>query len=310
MVPKDWCCELTTSSQKNNSASNVFLQLKSGTLARLSTYGEAKVSQKNNTPAILIIGGSDSGGGAGIQADLRVMNAYGIAGACAITGATAQNTAAVRALNLLAPSRVAAQIDAVLDDISIAAIKIGMLGSVAIARVVASRIRNCEVPIVLDPVLIATSGGALLSSEGLNYVRNHLLPLCTVLTPNLPEAAALIGRPLHSLPARLHGAQSLIAMGAASVLIKGGHARGKILTDLFVDASGHISLTAQRLRMRTHGTGCTFASAFAAELSLGRPPAIAARRAHRYLQSALQNPLRLGISGVCSPGSGVIPDLA
>jgi len=262
------------------------------------------LSQKYHTPTVLIIGGSDSGGGAGMQADLRVMSAYKLAGACALTGATAQNPSSVRSLNLLRPAQVTAQIDAVMEDLSIAAIKIGMLGSMPIARAVATRLRDCAVPIVLDPVLIATSGSHLLSSDGLNWVRRHLLPLCTVLTPNLPEAAALLGYPVTSIRARVQACHALRALGAASVLMKGGHARGADLIDHFVDASGITTLHARRLRMRTHGTGCTFASAIAAELALGQSTTQAVRRAHAYLQSALRNPLRLGKSGVCSPSVG------
>lgn len=260
------------------------------------------MSQKNNTPVVLIIGGSDSGGGAGIQADLRVMNAYGIAGACAITGATAQNPSAVRALNLLAPGRVANQIDAILEDINIAAIKIGMLGSVAIARVVAARIKTCAVPIVLDPVLIATSGGSLLSVAGLRFVRDRLMPMCSILTPNIPEAAALLGAPLGTEKQRDAAVQRLRAIGAEAVLLKGGHARGARLTDLYADSAGVMRLQAHRLPILTHGTGCTFASAIAAELALGRSGADAVTRAHAYLQAALRQPLRMGRLGVCSPG--------
>ena len=262
------------------------------------------MSQKYHTPTVLIIGGSDSGGGAGMQADLRVMSAYGLTGACAITAATAQNPWSVRSLNLLRPAQVTAQIDAVMDDLSIAAIKIGMLGSLPIARAVAARVRTCSVPIVLDPVLIATSGNQLLSSDGLNWVRSHLLPLCTVLTPNLPEAASLLGYSISSIRARVQACHALREIGAASVLMKGGHARGADLVDHFVDASGVTTLHARRLRMRTHGTGCTFASAIAAELALGRSAAQAVHRAHAYLQSALRSPLRVGKSGVCSPGIG------
>jgi hydroxymethylpyrimidine/phosphomethylpyrimidine kinase len=265
------------------------------------------VSQKNHTPAILIIGGSDSGGGAGIQADLRVSAAYGVAGTCALTGATAQNPRAVHALNLLSPARVLAQIDAVLADIHIRAIKIGMLGSLPIARAVAARIEALKVPVVLDPVLIATSGGELLSRAGLAFLRDRLLPTCAVLTPNLPEAEAILGRPLVSLDARIEACHALRALGARGVLLKGGHARGTTLTDLYVDAKGIVRLQAARRRIATHGTGCTFASAIACELALGSAPPLAVEGAHAYLQSALDRSLRLGTKGVHSPGVGIVP---
>lgn len=264
------------------------------------------MSQKNNSLSILLIGGSDSGGGAGLQADLRVMTAYRLAGACALTGATAQNTIAVRSLNLIRPAQVGAQIEAILDDIQISAIKIGMLGSAAIAREVAARIAHCKVPLVLDPVLIATSGGALLSATGMDWMRKQLLPRCLVLTPNLPEAEALLGHSIKSLRSRERACMELRDMGAQSVLLKGGHAPGSELIDLFLDDAGLVSLRAQRLRMRTHGTGCTLASAVAAELALGRPAAAAVVRAHAYLQSALRNPLRMGASATCSPGFGSV----
>ncbi len=264
------------------------------------------MSQKNNSTTILIIGGSDSGGGAGIQADLRVIGAYRLAGACSLTAATAQNPGAVRSLNLMRPAQVGAQIEAVLEDMDIAAIKIGMLGSAAIAREVWARIEHCKVPLVLDPVLIATSGGALLSKAGLTWMRRHLLPACAVLTPNLPEAAALLGRSVTTLRDRERACESLLAMGAASVMLKGGHAKGRQVTDIYADDDGITVLRAQRLRMRTHGTGCTLASAIAAEMALGEPTAAAVVNAHAYLQSALRHPLRLGSSNTCSPGYGFI----
>jgi hydroxymethylpyrimidine/phosphomethylpyrimidine kinase len=264
------------------------------------------MSQKNNTSAVLLIGGSDSGGGAGLQADLRAVHAHGIAGACVVTAATAQNTREVRALNLLPAVQVAAQLDAVLDDIQIAAIKLGMLGTAKTARLVFERICGLPQPIVLDPVLLATSGGRLLDPAGLRFVRRHLLPVCRVITPNIPEAEALLGRPLDTLKARRSAAQELVALGAGAVLLKGGHGRGSRMIDIFADATGAMELAARRLPIRTHGTGCTYASAIAAGLALGQSLDRAVRGAHDYLQSALQQPLRLGRDGVCSPGIGEV----
>jgi hydroxymethylpyrimidine/phosphomethylpyrimidine kinase len=266
--------------------------------------GFPTVSRKNNSLSVLLIGGSDSGGGAGLQADLRVMTAYRLAGACALTAATAQNPAAVRSLNLLRPAQVGAQIEAILQDIDVRAIKIGMLGNAAIAREVCTRIAGCKVPVVLDPVLIATSGGTLLDRSGMKWMREKLLPRCTVVTPNLPEAEALLGLSIKSSRDRERAAAALHSLGANAVLLKGGHARGRELIDIYVDASGLTSLRAQRLRIRTHGTGCTLASAIAAELARKQPLAAAVASAHAYLQSALRHPLRLGASGTTSPGFG------
>lgn len=260
------------------------------------------MSRKYHSTCVLLIGGSDAGGGAGIQADLRVMASYRLAGACAITGATAQNPALVDSLNLLRPAQVARQIEVVLDEIEISAVKIGMLGSLAIARAVAASLQRCQAPIVLDPVLVASSGGELLSRNGLKWLRDHMLPRCHVLTPNLPEASALLGRPIESMDDRRLAATHLRQLGADSVLIKGGHAAGTALIDWFEDERGALALSARRRRMQTHGTGCTFASAIAAELALGTPTRTAVERAHNYLQRALAHPLRLGKAGVCSPG--------
>jgi len=260
------------------------------------------MSQKNHSRTVLLIGGSDSGGGAGLQADLRALYAHGVAGACVVTAATAQNPAAVRALNALPARQVMAQLDAVLDDLDIAAIKIGMLGNAAIARAVYQRIRDCRVPIVLDPVMIATSGGRLASGAAVHVLRDQLLPLATVVTPNLPEAAALLGRPLPSLREREAAARALVAMGSACALVKGGHGDGAHLVDI---VAGHERIerhSARRLAIVAHGTGCTYASAIAAGLALGADPFAAIAQAHAYLQAALRVPLRLGSGGVCSPG--------
>lgn len=262
------------------------------------------MSRKSNSPAVLLIGGSDSGGGAGLQADLRALQAHGIAGACVVTAATAQNTREVRALNLLPASQVTAQLDAVLADIEISAIKLGMLGTAKTARHVHERIRSLGHPIVLDPVLLATSGGRLLDDAGLKFVREQLMPVCRVITPNIPEAEALLGRSLGSLKSRRDAARELVAMGAAAVLLKGGHGRGKLMTDILADADDLLEFEARRLPIRTHGTGCTFATAIAAGLVRGNSLQHSVRAAHDYLQAALQHPLRLGRDNVCSPGTG------
>ncbi len=260
------------------------------------------MSHKNNSPAVLLIGGSDSGGGAGLQADLRAVHAHGLAGACVVTAATAQNTLEVRSLNTLSANQVSAQLEAVLDDIRISAIKLGMLGTAPTARRIFERIGGLGLPIVLDPVLVASSGGRLLDDAGLKFVREKLLPTCTLITPNLPEAEALLGRQLDSLKARRLAARELVAMGARAVLLKGGHGQGPRLIDIYAEADQLIELEARRLPLQTHGTGCTYASAIAAGLVLGRSLESAVKAAHAYVQAALQRPLRLGRDGVCSPG--------
>ncbi len=260
------------------------------------------MSYKNNSPAVLLIGGSESGGGAGLQADLRAVHAHGLAGACVVTAATAQNTREVRSLNTLSANQVSAQMEAVLADIRISAIKLGMLGTAPTARRIFERICTLGLPIVLDPVLVASSGGRLLDDAGLKFVREKLLPNCTLITPNLPEAEALLGRQLDSLKARRLAARELVAMGAKAVLLKGGHSKGPRLIDIYAEADQLIELEARRLPLQTHGTGCTYASAIAAGLALGLSLESAVKAAHVYLQAALRRPLRLGRDGICSPG--------
>ena len=260
------------------------------------------LSQKNHTPTVMLIAGSDSGGGAGLQADLRAVHAHGLAGACVVTAATAQNPSAVYSMNALSAAQVSAQISAIFEDIEVSAIKIGMLATAPVARVVFERMRDCRIPLVLDPVLVATSGGSLLTASSMSILRNKLLPLSTVLTPNIPEASALLGRPLGSLRDRRDAARELLALGAQCVLLKGGHADGRTLIDVIADRDGITELRSRRLNMTTHGTGCTYASAIAAQLALGRDAREAIVRAHEYLQRALRKPLRMGRAGVCSPG--------
>ena len=235
---------------------------------------------------VLVIAGSDSGGGAGIQADIKAMMAMGAYAATAVTAVTAQNTLGVHAVHELPPAMVRAQIEAVLDDIGADAIKIGMLGSPAIVEMVALCLAGRGVPIVLDPVMIAKGGHSLLAVEAMDALRRRLLPLATVLTPNLPETAALLGRPIDD-PAV--AAKMLLRTGARAALVKGGHGDGPVVTDVLADATGLRRFSRKRIETRnTHGTGCTLASAIAAGLAQGMALDDAVTRARDYVQEAIR----------------------
>lgn len=246
---------------------------------------------------LLIIAGSDSGGGAGIQADLKSASALGVYGATAITAITAQNTQGVQGVELLPPEMVARQVASVLDDIEIDAVKIGMLGSAAIVEAAAEALRGFAGPVVLDPVMVAKSGDALLDEAAIAALRRHLLPRATMLTPNLPEAARLLDRDPATTPAEVEAqGAALRALGPASVLMKGGHAAGPTCRDLLVTDAGALSFEAPRLATRnTHGTGCSLASAIAAEMAKGAGPEAAVRRAHGWLHAAIAASDRLEV---------------
>lgn len=240
-------------------------------------------------PKALTIAGSDSGGGAGVQADLKTFCAHGVYGASVLTAVTAQNTVGVRAVHLLEPGLVVDQLDAVLEDIGVDAIKIGMLGNAAIVSAVARRLASVgdHVTIVLDPVMVAKSGDALLGDEAVGALREELLPLATLVTPNLPEAAVLTGLPVESAPERLRAAECLLKMGVA-VLLKGGHGNQDTVEDLLVTAAGVERFRHPRQQSRsTHGTGCTLSAAIAARLARGEDLSSAVGGAIRYLQGAI-----------------------
>ncbi|MEM7752186.1 MAG: bifunctional hydroxymethylpyrimidine kinase/phosphomethylpyrimidine kinase [Pseudomonadota bacterium] len=243
------------------------------------------------TPIALTIAGSDSGGGAGIQADLKAMSALGVYGASVITAVTAQNTRAVTAVEGVSLPVIAAQIAAVLDDLEVAAIKIGMLATPEIIQTVSDALVGHAGPIVLDPVMIAKSGDALLQDDAVVTLRSVLLPRATILTPNLPEAARLLGaEAADGRDAMVVQGQTLAAMGPQAVLMKGGHGGGDVCTDLLVNADTVLAeLTAPRLATRnTHGTGCTLSSSIAAGLAKGLPAVDAVTAAHTYLQGAIR----------------------
>ena len=247
---------------------------------------------------VLSIAGSDPSGGAGIQADLKTFAALGCYGMAAITALTVQNTRGVRGVHVPDPDFVASQIDALFDDIEIDAVKIGMLASGAIAEAVAAVLaRRGARNIVLDPVLAATSGDSLGAPDVAESIRRSLLPLATVVTPNIPEAMRFTDRPEPASVDDLGAmAQAFLAQGARAVLIKGGHLAGAVATDILFDRDGTHRFDAPRVETRnTHGTGCTLSSAIAAGLARGVPLAQAVAEAKTYLTQALQTSSALNV---------------
>jgi hydroxymethylpyrimidine/phosphomethylpyrimidine kinase len=250
------------------------------------------------TAIALTIAGSDSSGGAGIQADLKTFAALGVYGASAIAALTAQNTKGVTAIHDVPADFIAAQIDAVFSDLDVRAVKIGMLSQVAAIEAVASGLdRHHARNIVLDPVMVATSGDPLLAANAVDALRNRLIPRARVITPNLPEAAALTGTPLARDEAAMERqARELLAFGARSVLIKGGHGEGDESVDLFVDAGRVIRLAARRVATKnTHGTGCTLSSAIAAGLAKGLDLIESVRQAKAYVTASIAAADRLNV---------------
>jgi len=245
----------------------------------------------------LTIAGSDSGGGAGIQADLKTFHAHGVFGASVITAVTAQNTREVVTVRDLPPDLVAAQMNAVFDDLDIAAAKTGMLSSAAIIETVAEVLSERGFKaLVVDPVMISKSGFRLLADNAVAALRELLLPLARVVTPNLHEAALLAGFPLASLDDMKRAAEKIASMGPRAVVVKGGHARFALAVDILL-AGGNV----QELRPEgevyersVHGTGCTFSAAIAARLALGDPVDDAVRRAKRYITRAIRHAPAVG----------------
>ena len=244
----------------------------------------------------LTIAGSDSGGGAGIQADLKTFAAHRVFGTTAITAVTAQNTLGVRAWEAVAPALVVAQIDAVLADIGADAIKIGMLANAAIVRAVArALVETARRPIVLDPVMVAKGGDRLLETEAIAAIRQHLIPLARIVTPNVPEAAVLADMTIHTLDDMREAGRRIRQLGAGVVLVKGGHAGGEQSIDVACTADGDFDVAGPRLPGRhTHGTGCTLSSAIAANLALGLSDEQAIRAARSYLEGAIRHAPEIG----------------
>jgi hydroxymethylpyrimidine/phosphomethylpyrimidine kinase len=248
---------------------------------------------------VLTIAGSDSGGGAGIQADLKTFSALGTYGASVITALTAQNTRAVTAIHDVPPEFVTAQLDAVFDDIDFAAAKIGMLsGPEIIAAVADGLIRHRAANVVLDPVMVAKSGDRLLRPEAIAALKERLLPLATVITPNLPEAAVLLGleAPPQDEAGMIDAAARLRELGPKAVLLKGGHMEREDSIDILDDGDEPLTLVAPRVATEnTHGTGCTLSAAIAALLARGLPLREAVREAKAYVTGAIRAADRLRV---------------
>jgi hydroxymethylpyrimidine/phosphomethylpyrimidine kinase len=250
------------------------------------------------TAVAVTIAGSDSSGGAGIQADLKTFAALGVYGASVITALTAQNTRGVAAIHDVPADFIAAQIDAVFSDLDVGAVKIGMLSQVAaIGAVVEGLKRHNAKNIVLDPVMVATSGDRLMTAEAVAALRRDLIPLALVVTPNLPEAAALTGAGLARNEQEMEvQARQLLALGAATMLIKGGHGEGADSVDLLIGQGDVVRLTAKRVATaNTHGSGCTLSSAIAAGLAKGLDLITAAQDAKAYVTAAIAAADRLGV---------------
>ncbi|MGV7218448.1 bifunctional hydroxymethylpyrimidine kinase/phosphomethylpyrimidine kinase [Bradyrhizobium sp. UFLA05-112] len=242
------------------------------------------------TPIALTIAGSDSSGGAGIQADLKTFAALGVYGASAITALTAQNTKGVTGIHAVPAGFVTAQIDAVFSDLDVDAVKIGMVAQAAsIDAIASSLVRWSPRHVVLDPVMVATSGDRLLAAEAVEALRTRLMPLASVITPNLPEAAALLDEPVAESEAGIESqGRRLLALGCRAVLIKGGHGQGAESIDYLVSADGVIALAAPRVATQnTHGTGCSLSSAVAAGLAKGEDLATAVRDAKVWISTAI-----------------------
>ena len=253
----------------------------------------------NNTTSIAVtIAGSDSGGGAGIQADLKTFSALGVYGASVITALTAQNTLGVTGIHDVPPAFVAAQMDAVFSDLRVDAVKIGMLSRPEVIAAVAEGLDRYGLStVVLDPVMVAASGDRLLVPEAIDSLRRDLLPRAMLITPNLPEAAALLDEtPATDVGATRRQAERLVALGARAVLIKGGHGEGPDSIDVLLDDEGFFEFSAPRVATRnTHGTGCTLSSAIAAGLARGLALRPAVEAAKAYLTSAIGAADRLEI---------------
>lgn len=251
-------------------------------------------TQASKTSIALTIAGSDSGGGAGVQADLKAFSALGVYGASVLTSITAQNTVTVSAVHEVPADIVGAQIKAVLDDLDVDSIKIGMLFSVPIIKVVAECLDAFKGTVILDPVMIAKSGDALLQADAVEAMKTHMLPRADLLTPNLPEAAGLLGTPeAQDLPQAQAQGAALLDLGPRAVLMKGGHSAGDICTDLLItDENGERRTNrfeAPRVPTHnTHGTGCTYSASIAAYVALGMTLPQATQAAHTYLQGAIR----------------------
>ncbi len=261
-------------------------------------------------PVALTIAGSDSGGGAGIQADLKTFAALGVHGTSAITAITAQNTVGVTDVLELPVRLIQEQIAAVVEDIGVQAAKTGMLSSSEIIEAVAAaitqhRLRN----LVVDPVMVAKGGAKLLRDDAVDALRQRLLPLAAVVTPNLPEAEVLLSRRITTLPERRQAARDLVALGARAAVVKGGHAEKDVI-DVYWDGSQMVELPAMRVQTaNTHGSGCVFSAAITAGLATGKEPLTAVRDAKAFITQAIENSLAIGHGhGPVNPMFGLTQD--
>ena len=247
---------------------------------------------------VLTIAGSDSGGGAGIQADLKTFAALGCYGMSAITALTAQNTVGVQAIHAVPPSFLKAQLQSVIEDIGVDAVKIGMLHEPGVVEVVAWAIEHYHLQhVVLDPVMVATSGDRLIADETVRVLVERLFPLASVITPNLDEASLLLEQPIESVEALSTAAHALLAQGAKAVLLKGGHLNGEQVVDVLArPGQTDVVLSSSRIvSQNTHGTGCTLSSAIAAHLALGQSLEQAVHSARAYILSAIQAGARVRV---------------
>ena len=250
------------------------------------------------TSIALTVAGSDSSGGAGIQADLKTFSAFGVYGASVLTALTAQNTRGVTAVEPVTPSFVAAQMDAVLSDLEVDAIKTGMLANAAIVHAVVGRLRSApRLPLVVDPVMVATSGDVLLEPDAVEALKRELFPLALLITPNMPEAARLLDTQEAASEAdAIAQAKALFALGCGAVLLKGGHGGGAEAVDIFCDATGIERFVRPRVDTRhTHGTGCTLSAAIAALLAREVSLRDAIGRAKAFVWQALEEGRTLGV---------------
>jgi hydroxymethylpyrimidine/phosphomethylpyrimidine kinase len=242
------------------------------------------------TPVALTIAGSDSSGGAGIQADLKSFAALGVYGASVITALTAQNTKGVTGIHQVPAEFVTAQIDAVFSDLAVGAVKIGMVADLAVIDAIAAGLdRWSPKHVVLDPVMVATSGDRLLANEAVDALRTKLVPRASLITPNLPEAAALLDEPVAASESAIEAqGKRMLALGCRAVLIKGGHGQGAESVDYLVRESGTIALSAPRVATKnTHGTGCTLSSVIAAALAKSDDMETAVRNAKKWISAAI-----------------------
>lgn len=241
---------------------------------------------------VLLVAGSDSGGGAGIQADIKTVTALNGFAMTAITALTAQNTLGVHSVFPVSIDLIETQMQVVLEDLGADCLKTGMLYSSEVIEAICDvmNTKGAEIPLIVDPVMVAKGGAALIEDDAVAVIRSRLLPMARVITPNIPEAEILLEMEIRTVDAMKRAAKRVIEMGAAAVLLKGGHMSGKILTDVFLDESGfHLFETERIDTLHTHGTGCTMASAIATGVAQGLALPHAVRRAQAYVAAAIRN---------------------